>query len=244
MGEVLARATFIAVILYVFFRLWAAVYSGAGTQRLAGLTLSEMLWYLMMTEAIWMSSVRVCMEVDEDVRTGRLAVQLMKPLSYPGALLAKVLGERVVRFGLNVAVGALAALVFAGPIRVTVSGLAMFAAVLPLAFALDALGYLMVGLLAFWFDSTAGAALIYSRVFMLAGGMMLPLELYPERLRSALHWLPFASMVYGPARMLVAPDRAMFGRILLTQGVALVGFVLAVAVMERAAIQRIQSNGG
>jgi ABC-2 type transport system permease protein len=41
-----------------------------------------MLWYLMMTESILLSAPRVSMEIDEDVRTGRLSVQLLRPLSY------------------------------------------------------------------------------------------------------------------------------------------------------------------
>ena len=243
-GEVLVRTVFIAVILYIFLRLWAAVYSESGAQLLGGLTLAQMLWYLMITEAFWMSSSRLSFEVDEDVRTGRLAIQITKPLSYPGALLGKALGERVVRFTINLAVGSVVALALVGPIRMTGRGLLMFLAVLPLSFALDALGLIIVGFFAFWFESTAGLSILYSRTAMLAGGTMLPLDLYPPALQTICSWLPFATMIYGPARLFVDPEPSLLQHVLFMQGGALVVFFFIVIAIEHLALQRIHSHGG
>jgi ABC-2 type transport system permease protein len=243
-GEVIVRTCFMAVILYIFLRLWTAVYTGSNSQRLGGLTLSQMLWYLMLTEALWMSSSRVSFEVDEDVRTGRLAIQITKPVSYPFALLGKAIGERIVRFVINFAVGCVIALIFVGPIGFTVGGLAMFICVLPLSFALDALGLIMVGMFAFWFESTTGLAIMYSRAAMLAGGTMLPLDLYPEFLQKVFYWLPFATMVYGPARMLVAPDGALLQHVLIVQGLGLIAFIAGVFAIQHLALKRIHSHGG
>ena len=70
-GEVAARTLFLAVILYVFLQLWRVTYAETGSARLGGLTLPQMLWYLVMTEAIMLSAPRVAQEVDQDVRTNR-----------------------------------------------------------------------------------------------------------------------------------------------------------------------------
>ena len=43
---------------------------------------------------------------------------------------------------------------------------------------------------------------------MILGGMLIPLELFPERMQPILRALPFAGIVYGPARMFVHPDLA------------------------------------
>lgn len=105
LSEVATRALFLAVILYIFLRLWQVTYGETGAERLGGLSLPQMLWYLAMTEALTLSAPRVAAEVDQDVRTGALAVQLIRPLDYPLARLWTTLGERVVRFGLNTGVG-------------------------------------------------------------------------------------------------------------------------------------------
>src|SRR6476659_5450627 len=118
LGEVVTRTLFLAVILYIFLQLWRVTYSETGA-----LTLGQMLWYLAMTEAITLSTPRVAQEVDQDVRTGALAVQLIRPLDYPLARLWMTLGERLVRFGLNIVVGTVLALLLVGPIMFTPLGL-------------------------------------------------------------------------------------------------------------------------
>src|SRR4029079_1636901 len=123
LGEVATRTLFLAVILYIFLELWRVTYGETGTATLGGLTLAQMLWYLAMTEAITLSTPRVAQEVDQDVRTGALAVQLIRRLEYPLARLWATLGERVVRFGLNAAVGSAIALAFVGPIGFMPAGL-------------------------------------------------------------------------------------------------------------------------
>jgi len=172
LGEVATRTLFLAVILYIFLQLWRVTYSETASATLGGLTLAQMLWYLAMTEAITLSTPRVAQEVDQDVRTGALAVQLIRPLDYPLARLWMTMGERLVRFGLNVAVGCTLALLLVGPIAFTPAGLLMFALTLPLAFGLDFAGNFLIGLAAFWIEDTTGLALIYSRVTMILGGML------------------------------------------------------------------------
>jgi ABC-2 type transport system permease protein len=244
LGEVATRFIFLGVVLYIFLQLWRVTYTETGAEQLGGFTLAQMLWYLAMTEALTLSRPNVGGEVDQDVRTGALAVQLIRPLSYPLYRLWTNLGERAVRFGMNAAVGALIVLLFVGPIPFTPAGLALFALSLPLAFVLDFLGLFLVGLFAFWMEDTSGLRLIYSRVVMILGGMLLPLELFPPAVQPLLRGLPFASIVYGPARLFVRPDAAFLAGLLVRQGIAILLFALAVALVYRAALQRISANGG
>ncbi|MDQ2998080.1 MAG: ABC-2 family transporter protein [Chloroflexota bacterium] len=244
LGEVATRTLFLAVILYIFLQLWRVTYSETASATLGGLTLAQMLWYLAMTEAITLSTPRVAQEVDQDVRTGALAVQLIRPLSYPLARLWMTLGERLVRFALNVAVGSMLALLLVGPIAFTPLGLLMFALTLPLAFVLDFLGNFLIGLAAFWIEDTTGLALIYSRLTMILGGMLIPLELFPEHLQPILRALPFAGVVYGPARMFVHPELGFMANLVVRQGIAIGVFAILVTLVYRVALGRIFSNGG
>jgi ABC-2 type transport system permease protein len=243
-GEIAARTIFMSLILYVFLQLWTAVYAGAGKDRLGGLTLKQMLWYVMITEAFVLSSPRVSVEVDEDVRTGRLAVQLIRPLSYALSLMAKTLAERFVRFTVNIVSGSLVTLLLVGPIPLNARGLGMFLMVVPLAFVLDFLGYLFIGLFAFWLESTVGLWLLYSRLTMLLGGMLMPIEVFPDSWQPILRKLPFAMMVYGPARMFVAPDARFLSAIAGSQVIGLAAFSIAVYIIQSMGLRRIQSNGG
>lgn len=243
-GEVGTRVIFLGVILYIFLRLWQVTYGETGAEQLGGMTLPQMLWYLAMTESITLSGPRVAQEVDQDVRTGALAIQLVRPLSYPLYRLWMTLGERLVRFLLNATVGSLIVLGFVGPIPLTAGGLALFALALPLAFTLEFLLSFLIGLGAFWMEDTSGLTLIYSRITMILGGMLIPLELFPARVQPLLRALPFASIVYGPARMFVRPDATFLADLALRQSLAILAAALCVALVYRRALRRIHANGG
>jgi len=242
--ETSSRVIFLTVILYVFMRLWTIVYAGASADRLAGFTLPQMLWYLVVTESVALSAPRISGEVDQDVRTGRLAVQLIYPLSYVGAHLSRAMGQRVVRFAINLTMGAAIALFLVGPISLTIKGLAMFLMILPAAFLLDFVGNFLVGLCAFWLESTTGLALLYQRMVQLLGGMLLPIDMYPEAVRPLLRLLPFASMIHAPGRMLVAPTYPLFQESLLIQGVALAAAGGILVIVQSIALRRLFANGG
>ena len=244
LSEVLTRILFLAVILFIFLQLWRVTYSQTESTQLGGLSLAQMLWYVSMTEALTLSSPLVTREVDQDVRTGALAIQLIRPLNYPLYRLFMALGERAVRFPINALVGAVIALALVGPIPFTVGGLLMFVAALPFAFVLHFLGLFLIGLGAFWMEDTSGLFLIYSRVTMILGGMLIPLELFPEGWQPILKIVPFSSMVYGPAHLFVQPDLAFLGDLLMRQAVAIGVFAVLIAVVYRAAIKRINANGG
>jgi ABC-2 type transport system permease protein len=149
-----------------------------------------------------------------------------------------------VRFTMNIVSGSIVTLVLVGPIPMSLSGLAMFALIVPVAFALDFLAYLFIGLFAFWLESTAGLWILYSRLTMLLGGMLMPIEIFPDRWQPVLRNLPFAMMVYGPARIFVAPNARTLLSIAVSQMWGLAAFSIAVYVIQNIALRRIQSNGG
>ena len=190
------------------------------------------------------SAPLVAPEIDNDVRTGAISVHLLRPLSYPLYRLAATLGERFVRFTINATVGSIIALAFVGPIPFTAAGLAMFVVALPLAFVLDFMAYLVIGLLAFWLENTSGLVLIYSRVTLIFGGVLLPLELFPDAVQPLLHMLPFSSVVYGPARTFVAPDPEFLVGLLVRQAVGVAVFAVLAAAVYTVAVRRIHAHGG
>jgi ABC-2 type transport system permease protein len=244
LSEVGGRAIFLSVILYVFLQLWRITYRETGASTLGGFTLAQILWYLMITESITLSATRVSFLVDDDVRTGALALQLVRPISYPLYRLAVNSGERFVRFALNISVGSLIVLLLVGPMPFSLTAILLTLSLLPLAFTLDFLGQFLIGTFAFWLEDTSGLFLIYSRTVMILGGMLIPIELLPDAMKPVVNALPFKSMVYGPAKMFVAPNLHDFYHIILQQFCALIIFALTVAIFFNIALKRINANGG
>lgn len=243
-AEIGSRVFFLGVILYIFLRLWQVTYGETGSHTLGGLSLPQMLWYLAITESIILSGPRVAQSVDQDVRTGAISIHFIRPLSYPLYCLFNTLGERSVRFLVNVSVGALISVVFVGFIPLNPVGIFYFLTVLPLAFVIDFLGNFLIGLAAFWLEDTNGLVLIYSRLTMILGGMLIPLELFPDSWQGILRMLPFSAIVYGPARLFVSPGLHFYQDVLARQVVACVVFACAVAIVFRIASRRVFANGG
>lgn len=243
-AEIGSRVFFLGVILYIFLRLWQVTYSEMGASTLGGMSLPQMLWYLAVTESIILSGPRVAQNVDQDVRTGAISIHFIRPLSYPLYCMFNTLGERFVRFVVNLSVGALISFCFVGFVPMNATGLFYFITVLPLAFIIDFFGNFLIGMAAFWLEDTNGLVLIYSRLTMILGGMLIPLELFPDAFQPALKLLPFSAIVYGPARLFVAPDFDLYINVVLRQLAAVVIFGAAVAIVFRIAAKRVFANGG
>lgn len=241
--EVYGRILFLAIILYIFLRLWQATYTACGAETLGNLTLPQMLWYLTVTEAIMLSAPRVTQQVDNDVRTGSITVQLILPQSYPLAILSNNFGKRAVRFMLNLFVGSCVAFALVGPLDSPL-GLPYLLAAVPLAFVVDFLGCFLIGLAAFWLEDTSGIFLIYSRLSMILGGMLLPLELFPEWSKPIVKALPFQNIVYGPAHLFLKPEPGSLLAVLSGQCVSIVFLGLVIALVWRLVLRRVFANGG
>ncbi len=244
LSEVVGRLLFLGVILYIFSRLWIAVYSHAGSHQVADLSIVQMIWYLVATEAMMLSGPRVSAAVDLDVRSGTVVNYLQRPLSYPLYCLSHNLGERTVRFFINLLVGSIIAYVLVGPLALSWNSVAFFLLALPLAFAVDFLSGFLIGLGAFWFEDTSGMNLIYSRMTMIFGGMLFPLSIFPDNVRPVLEWLPFSAVVYGPAKLFVSPSVGEFLSILARQSLAVVVFAILVYWIYGRASKRVFVNGG
>lgn len=242
-SEVASRTIFLGVILFIFLQLWKVTYAQTGATRLGGLTLNEMLWYLVVTESILISAPKLARQVDEDVRGGGLSVKLIRPIAYPVYMLAANFGERIISFALTVTVGAMLATMLVGPPTSVVGLLFLFMA-LPLAFLIDASGHLLIGLAAFWMEDTSGLMLIYSRLTLLLGGTLLPVELLPDWLQPVVQFLPFSAIVYGPAHLFVKPGASELFWLLAKQAIALSVFALIIHCVYKKGLDQISANGG
>jgi ABC-2 type transport system permease protein len=243
-GEVGSRLFFLGVILFIFMCLWKDVYHNARVTLFGAYTLADVVWYLALAESIVMSAPRLTPQVDEDVRTGTIAVQLVRPLSYPLYVLASNLGEQVVRFTVTAFAAVVIALLLASPPTRWPLGVLFTVLALPGAFVLNLLGYFLIGLAAFWLEDTSGMTLIYARLTAIFGGMQLPPDVFPWGITGILKALPFGCMVSGPARQLVHPDALALCGLITQQMMWIVVFGAAVATVYSKAVHRITVQGG
>jgi len=113
-----------------------------------------------------------------------------------------------------------------------------------LALCIDFVAYMTIGLLAFWTENTDSFALIFSRLTLVLGGVLAPLEIFPQPLRSIAQALPFSAILYGPSRTLVHFELDRFVALLEQQALMLMVGGLILFVVYQIAIRRVNINGG
>src|SRR5579863_2371480 len=244
MVEVVFRSFFLIIFVYIFLQLWTVTYASRNLSSLGGFRISDMIWYLAMTETIALSLPQLTRQIDMEVRSGEIAYLLGRPCNYVMYRFAQYLGERVVRLVMNTIVAGLIAFVFVGPPPFTWQGLAAWPLVLLFAISIEYAIYFSVGLLAFWTEETAPFSLIINRLAMILGGMLAPLEILPQPIRGIAQVLPFSAIYNGPAHVLIRFNLGQFGALLLQQSITLAISCAVLAAIYWLATRRVSINGG
>lgn len=242
--EVFARALMLVVLVFVLTQLWRTTFALRGARVLSGFSIADMIWYLVAAEAIALSLPALTRRIDQEVRSGQLAYLLGRPASYVLYNYAHYLGERLVRLLMNALVGALLALIMAGIPHFTWQGLLAWPLVALFALSIDFVLYFSIGLLAFWSEETQSFSLIFSRLTLVLGGVLAPLEIFPQPLRDIAQALPFSAILYGPSRTLVHFEAARLGALLVQQCLTLLAVTIIMLIVYRAALRRVNINGG
>src|SRR5712692_2600007 len=229
----------------VYYFIWRAVY-GPG-QQLAGYDLPQMLTYVSVGWIIrsfyWNT---IDQEMAYEVLEGKIAMELIKPVSVQGMWLARAVGESAFRlFMLTAPTAVVVALVF--PMRPPASALnfALFLTAVLGSFLLMGAINFMIGTCAIPLKSIL--ALIRAKYWLieLLSGLLIPMTFFPAPLRTIAAWLPFEHIAFTPLQIylgkLSAPQAA---RALLAQWAWVVALLWLADRWWRVATRKITIQGG
>lgn len=199
-GQVWARL--FGELIYIFARIaiWIAVYQGVTI--VSGVSLPEMITYAILSGTVlaaW-SYANLISLVGREIKTGDVAVFLLKPLSYPLYLFCTECGNFVYRI-LAVVIPAVAIVGLLYGIQPPASLFhgVMFLAFWALAFVILFLIATTFGLLAFWMMTAFALEWFLQAILAIFSGSLLPLWLFPDALAAFARHLPFAWVGYYPA---------------------------------------------
>lgn len=241
--DLFIRTLFLLLILYIFIQLWTVTYDGAGQTVIGGYRFQELIWYLIFSESMVTALPRLHITVEDEVKTGGIGYLLCKPVSYILYRYAEFAGEYAVRLIVNLLVGgALGVLLFGPPSFGW--GLAGFVPIAALAVSLNFMIRMLLSLCAFWVEEIQGLIFVYDKLLFTVGGMLLPLELFSEPLRSICSWLPFQTMIYFPVKTVIHFDAS---RMLQMAGIQLAWgllFGLLLGLVYQRGVAKLNVNGG
>jgi len=238
---VVGRVVFLGVIMLTFSRIWSVI---GAHDSLPGVGSRELLWYLAITEWVVLGTPPLFLGIERDVRSGDFACRLVRPVDYMGAQVAEALGESALRMAVLAPAGAAYAFLLGGGLPADPRGLWLALPLALLGSLIATLFMAAIGLSAFWVVDTNPCFLVWQKAVFVLGGLLFPLEIYPEWLQRLAHATPFPLTCWAAGRMALGWDPALAASSAL-QGLIWVCLLSAlIALLSRQARARLTVAGG
>ena len=237
------RGVFYLLVITLLSAFWDLV----GAERQPG-TLASLLpvgglaVYIGVTEWIVLSMPSIHLRLEDDIRSGAVEANLLRPASYPLVRVCETCGGLLVRLG---------ALGLAGLVGLVVSGRTGPSPMIWLCLVIlgvlgglvGVLTYALVGMCAFWVRRTTPIYLCVQKLSFLLGGLLAPVTLYPDWLRHVAEYSPFAAQLYWPAAIVIAPRAATVSHALAMEVLWIAILTMLLALIWRAGLQRVLREG-
>lgn len=243
-SEVWLRLIGNIVTILIQVAIWTAVI---GDKQVGGIDLEQMITYsILNTLILSLLLIYISGRVDGSLKTGGIASELVRPLSYPLYLLANSLGEVVYQF-LFVVIPSLllAALFFGIQPPASIEHAAAFVVSLGIVLLLSFfIGYL-ISLIAFWLLTHFALDWMLGGLMIIFSGSFLPIWFFPDIWATVAGLLPFQYLGYIPAAIYMGYYQAGELPLIIGIGALWVGaFWLVTQLLWWKAVRRLIVHGG
>lgn len=239
----LSKNIFFIFIMFIYLMLWKNIYGQKGT--LGGLSLNAIIWYLVVTELITLSRTELHFQINEDVKSGNIAYLLNKPYNYVIYCFSYFIGELGIKLFTNGIIGIVIGLIYVGPLEnFNFIYLPFILVSLLLGCFINFFIYVVLAITAFWFEDNNAFFWIYSKLIFTLGGMLMPIDLFPNWLKGLSQYLPFAYVTYVPGRLAVDFSFFNFYKQASIQVLYLGVFFILAMGLYRKGVKNLNVNGG
>lgn len=182
-----------------YYFLWKAIYGSQGS--IQGVSVAQMTTYVAIA---WMARAfyfnNLDREIAEEIREGKVAIELIRPYNY---LLTKVmqgLGEGIFRFFFFSIPGfVIVALIFQLKVSFNPTTLGLFLLASIFSFAINTQLNILTGLMAFFLHDNMGFIQAKRVIIDLFSGLTIPITFFPIWAQDVMKYLPFQGISYIPS---------------------------------------------
>ena len=189
-----------AVVTYF---LWRAIFDASKHASLNNFTLPEMSLYVFLSFYVGtFTHSHSNDDVGDDVKSGTIAMRLLKPISFSATYLFEEIGRKLVQvFMMTVPIlgGILLFQVFhAQSVPFNLINVCLFFISCLMGYLLNFYFNLYFGFSAFVLKNLWGAELMKNSIVNFMSGTLIPLTFFPDIISRILSFSPFASLIYTP----------------------------------------------
>ncbi len=247
------RLSFVVIVvgnllyLTVIYFLWKAIYASAGTDVVNGMTFTDTLIYLVLATALFnFMEMYTVWEIGRNIQSGKIVLDLIKPMEYRRYLFWSFTGSFVMQFFLTFLPTFIV-------VAVLTNGAIRFGTNIPLFILSVAMGIIInysvdfiVGTICLYTESIWGINIMKQVIVLLLSGAVIPVAFFPESFKKVVYCLPFRAIYDAPLSILLSGGTAGTDIIktLLTQLVWCVVMTAASILFWKVSLRQITVNGG
>jgi ABC-2 type transport system permease protein len=244
------RVSFLSGLLTnaFFGAMISSIYLAAygGRDQMAGYPAQEAISYLWAAQAlISVGSAWVTSDLSRAIRSGDVAVDLMRPWNFYAYWLSQQLGDRLFNLLLRGSLTYVIGVLYYGARLPALSDLPVIALSIALAVLISSAYSFLLNATAFWLLDDSGILTIGSIITMFFSGFLIPLAFFPPWLASIASFLPFQAIAGLPIEIFLGRLHGVnLAQALAVQccwAIILTGLAL---IQMRAAMQKIVIQGG
>ena len=188
-------------------------------------------------------------EIYENIMNGNVAYEMCRPVSIYNMWFSRSMANRLARARLRCFPVLLFAALLPAPFGIgkpaSIEHLGLFLVAMFLGFGVTVAFFMMIYGLTFFTISPNGLRILISSVVEFLAGAIIPLPFFPDKIRTLLELLPFASMQNVPLRIYsgsMSGEEMLQG--ILLQGIWLIVLVILGKILLTLAEKKIVVQGG
>jgi len=182
----------------------------------------------------------------EDIQTGKIVVDLLKPVPYPLYSFLGSLGYCITRFfTLFMPTAVIVYFISDGGIHIGINIL-WFLISAAMSLVINFYINFMVGTICMYTESIWGINIMKEVIVGLLSGSVVPIAFFPEGLKSVAMYLPFQAIINSPLELLLHTEYGL-NEIMVTLGIQLFWLVMLHFMSNwffNVSVRRITVNGG
>ncbi len=235
--------TFILRLMIIYY-FWHAVYANQATIK--GMNLKTMISYMVVAMILQGLVSGTGNRLASDIRTGEVAIELMRPYDLIFKIIALDFGAKLsgfIREGLPLIIIGFLFLHISFP--ATWQSILLFVTSGLVGIGIGAFFDLIIAMLAFWTINVWGLRVLKEAVITFFSGALIPITLFPAWLLHVSMYLPFQSMIFVPVSIYTGTITGMNAIYAIgIQVIWLVGLYMLVRLLWSQALKQITIFGG
>lgn len=235
------------IYLLLIYNLWGAIYKSAGTDIVNGMTFSDTMIYLVFATSLFnFMEMWLVWDMGDDIKTGRIVIDLLKPMHYPGLMFFRAFGNCVVKLFTTFLPTAIVVYFVSGraiPLGINILWFVISAFIsLVINFFIN----FIIGTVCMYTESVWGINIMKEVVVGILSGATVPLVFFPEKLAHIVKLLPFQTIINSPMELLLHKDYALgqVGEVLGLQIFWLIILAIFCNWFFAVSMRKITVNGG